>query len=286
MKMLLMVNFDKEGAIAVAQKVCDVLLQAAPSTQLLMALEGQRLNRSDLSYAPFEQQLAAADLVLVIGGDGTIIHAAKHALPHRKPVLGINAGRLGFLAGLEPHELSKLPALLSGEYQIEQRMVLEAVHHTPEGEAAYLAVNDMVFCKGAVSRMIDLEVFCDGRFVGDYRADGLIFATPTGSTAYALSAGGPILQPSLHSISLTPISPHSLFDRTVVFAPDSVLTVKIGTASAGDAYLTPDGEAAIPLSPRDTVTLRRHHTMLNMLHLSSPSFYEVLDQKFRRRSCS
>lgn len=286
MKIMLVVNFDKEGAVAVATEACEFLMQADAGTVLLMAEEGRPLReRREISYAPFERQLAQADVVLVVGGDGTMIHAAKHALPYGTPVLGINAGRLGFLAGLEQHELQQLSGLLSGAYEIEQRMVLEAIHQTPNGATSYLAVNDMVICKGAVSRMIDLEVSCDNRVVGDYRADGLIFATPTGSTAYALSAGGPILQPSLHSIGLTPISPHSLFDRTVIFAPDSVLTVRIGAFSAGEAYLTPDGESAIPLDSNDCVILRRHDTMLRMVHLSPPSFYEVLDQKFRRRSC-
>lgn len=283
MKMMIVSNFDKPNAAACTEQVYSYLRRL--EVLLLMTDDAKRFFvREDICYGSFEEQIQRAELMLVIGGDGTIIHAAKRALGYNKPILGINAGRLGFLAGLEQHELPALDRLVQGNYHIQQRMILEATHHTQQKIQTYYALNDVVLCKGALSRMVDLDVSCEGRFVGSYRADGLIFSTPTGSTAYALSAGGPIIQPEIPSISLTPISPHSLFDRTIVFSADSALTVQPKKMCQSEVFLTPDGETAIRIQDKDQVTIKKSDAVVSMINLSGKSFYEVLNEKLVMRS--
>ena len=215
MKAMIMPNFDKKNAVACTKTVCSKLMEYGVEPWMADSCKS-KLDLSFVVYGDFYQQLQNCDLLIAIGGDGTIIHSAKHAVVFDKPILGINAGRLGFLAGLEQDELDYLQQLAACNYQIEERMMLEVVHHSEKGEISYFALNDAVISKGALARVIDLDIYCMNRYVSSYRADGIIFSTPTGSTAYALSAGGPIVEPAIDAIGMTPISPHSLFDRTIL----------------------------------------------------------------------
>lgn len=283
MKIMLLVNFDKKNALRCTEEVCDQLHQL--NAEVLMKSDTRELfERPYISYGEFDAQLQSADVLIVIGGDGTIIHASKHAVEYGKPILGINAGRLGFLAGLEQCDIPKLEKLMAGEYTLESRMMLEAVHHQSSGQRTYVALNDIVVSKGAVSRMVDLNVYCMDRFVSSYRADGVIFATPTGSTAYSLSAGGPIMEPNMHSIALTPISPHSLFDRTILFSPENELKVTHNLQGESEMYLTVDGEQAVKIERNDALVVRKSRMQVQMIQLSGKPFYEVLNEKFITRS--
>ena len=225
-----------------------------------------------------------SDLIITLGGDGTILNVAKGAAQADIPVLGINIGRLGFMAGIEADELAALPKLLTGSYQIEQRMMLEVcIQH--EGQAAkhYYALNDAVVSKGAVSRIIDISVTCNGRFVWNYRADGLILATPTGSTAYSLSAGGPVIDPAIESVVVTPICPHSLISRTMLFSPESSLGVKVDDLESRQAFLTVDGQEIITLQQKDEIAVTRAAVKAKLIRLKDTAFYEVLNRKFLER---
>lgn len=283
MKVMIIPNFEKKNALSCTLAVCRHLENAG--TEILMGQESAELVEDPaVRFGDPEEQMQLCDAVIAIGGDGTIIHAAKNAVRYAKPVLGINAGRLGFLAGLEQDELEKLSRLVTGNYEIEERMMLEVIHSTAEKEESYFALNDAVVSKGSLSRMIDLEIYCMDRFVASYRADGIILSTPTGSTAYALSAGGPIIEPSMNSIAMTPISPHSLFDRTILFSAENELTVRSTSETGTEVYLTIDGETGIRLSPGDGLTVKKSAVPARIIRIRNRAFYEVLNQKFQMRS--
>ncbi len=231
-----------------------------------------------------EDALSLCDLVIAVGGDGTIIHAAKEAAAFGKPVLGVNVGRLGFVAGLEPDELDRLELLIAGEYLVDERMMLEVTLRREGREFVYYALNDAVLARGALSRILDFRVLLNQSNVGAYRADGLIVATPTGSTAYSLSAGGPVIDPALRCLLLSPICPHSLFTRPVVFGEESVLQIQAGSSEEGvNSYLTVDGQISIALKNEEPVFCRAASQTAKLLKLKNTNFYEVVNDKLAER---
>ena len=282
MNIMIEPNFDKNNAEQCTQKVCDLLHELGAK----IFLKPEVAARLQVPYAntmDMDSCLEQSDVMIAIGGDGTIIHAAKHAVVYDKPVLGINAGRLGFLAGLEQDELHLLDKLVRRDYQVERRMLLEIVHRNEEGEQSFLAMNDMVV-SGSLSHMVDLDVYCMDRYVISYRADGVVLSTPTGSTAYAMSAGGPIVEPNMYSIGLTPICPHSLFARTILFGPKNVLKLAISKMDTSHPYLIVDGEEGIPLQPSDSLIVRKSSTQVKLIRLCDKPFYEILNEKFLTRA--
>ncbi|MEG1773363.1 MAG: NAD(+)/NADH kinase, partial [Oscillospiraceae bacterium] len=200
-------------------------LRGCGLTPLLEESTAAALDITEVMTGTADQLLPFCDALIAIGGDGAIFHSAIDALRYSKPILGINSGRLGFLSQLEAGDLSPLERLKSGDYSIMNRMVLRVRTHGMADEVRY-AINDVVMSRSHLGRIIDLEVRCGDQLVGIYRADGLIFATPTGSTAYSLSAGGPIVDPSVESILMTPTCPHSLYNRSIVFSSDKRLSVR------------------------------------------------------------
>ena len=218
-----------------------------------------------------------ADWVICIGGDGTILHTAKRAALEDKPVLGVNAGRVGFMAGLEKDELEKLAYLRTGEYELENRMLLQAT--IMDEQKTFYCLNDAVISKGALARMIDISVDLGGEQLA-YRADGLIAATPSGSTAYSMSAGGPILDPSIESIILTPICPHTLFSRSILLSAGARILLSAAGSGGTGVYLSADGEEAYPLAPGAAVEIRRAtDRSVRMIKLKKGSFYQTLSRK-------
>lgn len=215
-----------------------------------------------------------ADVVIAIGGDGTIMHVAKQAAALGIPVLGINSGNLGFLAGMEMNEPHLLQALQSGAFETEERLLLDV---QVDGGESYLAMNEAVVSRGALSRLVDLSVTC-GKDVMQYRADGVMVATPTGSTAYSLSAGGPLVDPRVPCLLLTPVCPHTLYARSYVLPADVELYV-CTTARDGDTFLTVDGEAVVGLHEGAGVTLKRSELTARLIRLQTQSFYDVLHTK-------
>ncbi|MBE6762934.1 MAG: NAD(+)/NADH kinase [Ruminococcaceae bacterium] len=220
--------------------------------------------------------LASCDAAVVLGGDGSMIHIAKIAAFYDVPVLGVNGGTVGFMAGLEMNQLDRLPCLIQGQYSVEPRMMLEVTVTRPNETQTFTALNEAVVSHGQLSRLITLEVTSGGKTVTTYRADGVIVATPTGSTAYSLSAGGPVVDPELNCMLLTPICPHAMHTRPLLFSDGASLTIR----ATSEAYLTVDSEQAVPLSPEDTVTVRRHPRDARLITLKEDNaFYEILTQK-------
>lgn len=286
MQLLLMPNLDKPNAYACVNRLTRVRF-SRPVTFLM----DERLKEGfpgcgPVEWGPFESLIARCDACIAIGGDGTIIHSGKSAARHRKPVLGINLGRLGFLATLESDQLGKLEQLLTGDYTVEERMLLAVTLCSPDGRRQWLAMNDAVLSKGGpLTQIIELDVQNGGQPVGTYRADGLIFSTPTGSTAYAMSAGGPIVDPAMQCICLTPLSSHSLFSRPILFDAGRVLTVRPAPGSPRKGiYLTIDGEETVSVGPEDSVRFARSETPVKLINLTGKSFTDVLNEKLIWRS--
>lgn len=255
-------------------------LQAAPVLESRLHMTGVELLPMPWVDGPLSEEeaaiLAVADVLVVLGGDGSIIHGAKKAAACGVPVLGINGGTVGFIAGLEMHQLDRLPRLLEGRYTVESRMMLDVMLTRPGETLHFTALNEAVVSHGSLSRLVPLEIFSGDRPVITYRADGVIVATPTGSTAYSLSAGGPIVDPSLGCLLLTPICPHAMHTRPYLFADTTQLTIRAGD----EAYLTVDSEQAIALTAEDRVTVCRHAADARLISLKEEdAFYDILTQK-------
>ena len=231
--------------------------------------------------ATLEEIGERADLAVVLGGDGTMLNIARSLYTYGVPLVGINQGRLGFLTDVsEDTMLETMEEMLSGDYLSESRFLL-TVTIRRQGENVFeaCAFNDAVVSKGATARLIELEVFVDGQFVYSQRSDGLIISTPTGSTAYALSSGGPILHPTLEAVVLVPICPHTLSNRPI--AVNSESTIEILLLHADDARVHFDGQRHFDLQENDWVIVRRSKQMVRLLHPFGHSYYDMLRQKLR-----
>lgn len=223
------------------------------------------------------------DIIIAIGGDGSFIHTAKAAALHKKPVLCINAGNLAFLAGLEGNELKLLEKLITGEYITDKRLLLEvATKINDKCEFMGYCLNDVVVARGHNIRLVDLDVFCDERKINSYRADGVIISTPTGSTAYSWSAGGPVIDPNLQCIMLTPICTHSPLNRSLVFNDKSSLTVRLSNSNQ-DISVSTDGEESILLENNTEILISKSEFHAEFIRIKSDEFFDILNSKLTQR---
>lgn len=224
-----------------------------------------------------------ADLIIAIGGDGAMLHAARAAAVANIPLLGINRGRLGFLADVPPSEHAEpLDRLLAGDYISEERMLLKAEIHTADDTIdCGLALNDVVIKRQDTGRMLEFQSSVDGRFVNTHGGDGFIVATPTGSTAYALSCGGPIVAPGLDAIVLAPICPHTLSDRPIVIPATSVTEVRIVDDPADSAEVSCDGEVAGHIDAEARLRIAAAEQRVNLIHPTGYDYYEILRSKLK-----
>lgn len=276
MKIAVISNYHMADAEKHVASVCDRLHRFAV----------QPIVSEDRAFPPkdMDRLLSDCDVAIALGGDGTIIHCAKRAAAFGKAVLGINCGRLGFMAGLELDELDVLENLINGQYDVEYRMMLDVAVVENQVEHHYSALNEAVVSRGALSRMIEIQVANNGVPVTAYQADGVIVATPTGSTAYSLSAGGPVVDPSLNCLLLTPICPHALHTRPYLFHEEAVISLTHRMREDRPAvFLTVDGEEAIPLSVDGEVRITRSSSRAALIKLRHQPFYEILDRKLTNR---
>ena len=225
----------------------------------------------------------ACDLVIVVGGDGSMLGAARDLARHDVPLLGVNRGGLGFLTDVSPEEVeAKVAEVLEGKYSIEKRFLLDVMvvrNGEPIGKGS--AFNDIVVSSGEVARMIEFETWIDDQFVYNQRADGLIIATPTGSTAYSLSAGGPIMHPKLDALSLLPMFPHSLSSRPIVVDGNCEIKIALGSFNQINPVVSCDGHVKITAQPGDTVFIRKKPHKLKLIHPLDHNFYAVCRDKLR-----
>jgi NAD+ kinase len=227
-----------------------------------------------------EHELATrAELVVAIGGDGTLLHAARNVAARNVPLVGINRGRLGFLTDVSPeHMLDALDAILAGEYLSDRRLMLAArLDHSEDAEL--FALNDIVLQKGDTGRLLDFTTNVDDVYVNTHRGDGLIVATPTGSTAYALSCSGPIIQPNVDALVMVPICPHTLSDRPLVLPSASTIRVTLDNAGGSEAHVVCDGEPLARMGAADVLTISLAKQAVTLLHPLDYNYYELLRSK-------
>jgi NAD+ kinase len=270
------------AAIAVAERLiahgCTVTAAVYNRERFLKMVQG----RAEFLLLPIDEVYATADMIVVLGGDGTILHMAKAATRHGVPILGVNIGTMGFMAELEAGELSKLAQLAKGEYSIDKRMMLDVTVQRDRDIIYHdICLNDVVITKGAVARIVHLSVRCDGVQAMECGGDGIIIATPTGSTAYNLSAGGPIVEPEARNILITPICAHDMVSRCMVASDKRVITVGLTRNMRRNAFLSVDGGKAVRLNMGDIATVRRSEMETKLLRLKERSFYDVLNTKFK-----
>ncbi|MEG0764641.1 MAG: NAD(+)/NADH kinase [Pseudoflavonifractor sp.] len=284
MKVVLSPNPYRDKGLKTAQAADRILKSAGISTAMCLPFAPEKGSHLELPrhlvFADMQQELAQADMLICFGGDGTILHAAKDANAHGVPILGVNLGSVGFMAELEQTELPLLAKLRERSYTVESRMML-TVRVLRDGKTVYedLALNDAVITKGAVARIIDLAVYGDDMLISNFSGDGIIVCTPTGSTAYSMSAGGPIVEPTAENIIVTPICAHALHVRPMVLGQDRVVAAKMGRLSRKTAYLSVDGGKAVKLGGGDAVEIRKSQAKTLLVRLTGRSFYEIMNQK-------
>jgi len=238
----------------------------------------------DGSGAVVDRDLLAmkCDLAIVVGGDGTLLNAARSLAEPGVAVLGVNLGRLGFLVDVSPEDMNRqLDAIFSGNFTEEERTLLHAeVSRDGEPIKESSALNDVTIHKKDIARMIELDTWIDGHFLNSNRSDGLIIATPTGSTAYALSGGGPILHPGLHALTLVPICPHTLSNRPIVIHDSATIEIVVHEGAL-QAQISCDGQINLTLDPGDRITVRAHDHTLRLIHPPGHDYFEILRKKLR-----
>ncbi len=275
MRIVIVPNFRSANVASLYEAVMD-RLRAAKAPVLPLTCDGGMP-----SLAQITDTLEPTDVVVALGGDGTIMHVAKAAAVVGCAVLGINGGHLGFLAGLEHDELDAIDTLLAGQYETEERALLRVTVSGEDGEQTRLAMNEAVFSRGALSRLVDLRISQDERELLVCHGDGVIVATPTGSTAYSLSAGGPVVDPSVDCLLLTPVCPHTLDSRTRVLPSDCSLAV--ASIGDGEVFVTVDGEETLAFTCSNRVMIARAEQVARLIRLKPMTFYEALSRKLAKR---
>ena len=284
MKIVLSPNPYRDRGLRAALAAQRILENAGAQTAICLPFEVDQGSRLDLpagaALGQIEEELEDANVLVCFGGDGTILHAAHEANARGIPILGVNLGSIGFMAELEHNELSLLTRLAGGKFGIERRMMLDVCVRR-EGRRVFdqQALNDAVLTKGAVARVLDLEVTGDRVTISSFSGDGLVVATPTGSTAYSMAAGGPIVEPTAENIIIAPICAHSLHAKPFVLGSNRSVGVRLTPGSKKTAYLSVDGGRAFRVGPGDWVECRRSRQTTQLVKLTGRSFYERINQK-------
>lgn len=269
-------NLDKHGSAEVVERLGALLKQEG-----LEAYVSDSICATGFKQMPEDELYKKADLIITIGGDGTIIRYAKRAAMDNKPVLGINAGRMGYLANIEQSELDLLKKLKTKEYFIEKRMMLNiSVVENGNVINEFNALNDAVITSGFISRIIDIQAFVGNDSIS-YRADGLIISTPTGSTAYSMSAGGPIIDPLMEGFCITPICSHSLSAKPILLGANNTVKLKAFSKKRTDIFLTVDGRKMCQVKPYTEIYIKRSENIAQLVRLNDRSFYKTLSYKFK-----
>lgn len=278
------INITRKNAYEVALQVFNKLVSLGVDIVVTDDVKGV-FEWEGVSYLPIDKAVSVCDVLITVGGDGTIIHSAHVAAVCDKPILGINAGRLGFLAGLEKEELDLLECLIEGKYIIDNRMML-SVKRYENGEflKEYLCLNDVVVAGGASMHMCEIETHTEGRLIRSFLGDGLIVATPTGSTAYSLSAGGPVVDTSIEGLIITPICPHSILSRSMIFKADSEIEISVRNPDVSKPFFSCDGEDGIAMSDKTMLTVTKSDKTTKIIRIKSDSFSDILTRKLIERN--
>ena len=272
---------DARVALTLAQLAAQ--LRELDRAVLVDARSADHVDDPSCGFATLDEIGRRCDLVIVVGGDGTLLSAARTLAPAGVPILGVNQGRLGFMVDVNPQEMNAtLAQIFSGEYVHEERLMLSAHILREDGrsrDGPFLAINDVVIRNQAAVRMLEFETWIGGEFISQHRADGIIVSTPTGSTAYALSGGGPVLHPSLNALALVPICPHTLSDRPIVVGSDRTVRLVLGGGEGTRAMCTCDGQTNESLNPGDAVEINRATETLHLIHPPNYNYFNILRNK-------
>ena len=283
-KVILTSNPYRDSNFKTARAAIRILKEAGIDARLCLPFEVDKSFElpKDLRFCRLDRELHNSDLVICFGGDGTILHMAKAATRAGLPLLGINIGTMGFMAELEATELDQLKRLANDDFTLDERMMLD-VTVTRERDIIFhdICLNDAVITKGAVARTVCLNVECDGVQAMECSGDGVIIATPTGSTAYSLSAGGPIVEPDAQNILITPICAHDMASRGIVASDKRIITVGVVKNSRRNAFLSVDGGKAVRMNIGDVATVKTSQLRTKLVRLKDRSFYDVVNSKFK-----
>lgn len=275
-------NPGKAMAYGISQRAAQILLTHGAQVLMQDGLQAECMTMG-VVYLSQKECLERTDVILTIGGDGTILHEANLSLEYRKPILGINLGRCGFLATCEVDEMeAKLSAVARGEYFLDNRMLLY-VRVLGDDSWEGHALNDVVMTKGRLQQAVDFSIYCDDILVEHYRGDGVIVATPTGSTAYSLAAGGPILDSQTKGIVVTPICPHSLASPAMVFAQERKINLCVGQVADEEVFISCDGDAGYSVKAGATAEVRLSDQVVQLITFSKVDQFQAIDQKLRGR---
>lgn len=281
MKIALMPNLTRKEALKTTIGICESLKKLGADFCFFEEFKND-FEFTGANFLPENEAVESCDAVIAIGGDGSIIHTAKIAAVKQKPILGVNAGRLAFMAGLEDNELHLLSRLIEGDYTLDKRLMLKTgIISGGKTLSLDYCVNDALITNKEKQRMTAINVSLDGKKFNSYLCDGILVSTPTGSTAYSLSAGGPIVDPELESILLTPLCPHSLVDRSLIFRPDAVITVESDENSP--LCISNDGTEPVDIEPDSKVVISRAEFTANFIRIKSDNFIDILYQKLAQR---
>lgn len=283
-KVILTPNPYRDKNFQTVRTAASILREAGVDTRICLPFEVDRSYDlpKDLRFSRLDRELPTASAVICFGGDGTILHMAKAATRHNIPILGVNIGTMGFMAELESTELSQLKRLATGDYTVDNRMMLDVTVLRDRDIIFHdICLNDVVITKGAVARIVHLAVNCDGVQAMECGGDGVIVATPTGSTAYSLSAGGPIVEPEAHSILVTPICAHDVASRCMVASDRRIITVELTRNARRNAFLSVDGGKALRMNMGDVATIKKSNLVTKLVRLKDRSFYDVVNMKFK-----
>ena len=284
MKIYLFPNLSKTNCTKYTVSTCEILHKYGIE---LYISDAYRSDFSGISFLNFDDEdkcIAECDIIIAIGGDGTILKCAVKASEFKKPILGINCGRLGFMASLEHSQLQLLEKLSKGDYTVSKRMMINvAVKNDSDSEILnFSALNDVVVDRADDCKIADFEVSKEGQLVSSLRADGVIFSTPTGATAYSMSAGGPIIEPDMECIEFTQICAHSLFARSMIFSADSCIQVKCHTSSDAHVNLDVDGSKVYRLTSGDSVVIKKSSKNVMIIDINGGSFFSSVNSKLMR----
>lgn len=282
MKISIFPNFNNDGVLQTCEEICKELDKLGVDYSVAKCNESDETGTLPLFFDT-DELIENCDIVIVVGGDGTTLNVAKAASLHNKLTLGINAGRLGFMSGLERDELSLLNRLVSGDYEVEKRMMIDARLMSENGTQDFICLNDAVITRGDLARLIDVTVKSDGRVITKNRADGMIIATPTGSTAYSMAAGGPVVSPDNSCFVVTPICPHSLVNRSIVFSSDKELEITVENDKNNTSYLSIDGEKSVTVTKNSKIIISKSEYVAKLIKIKPDSFYEILNKKLLER---
>ena len=283
-KVILTPNPYRDGGFKTVLSAQKILNDAGVETRICLPFEVDKsfVLPRDIRFSRLDRDLNWADMVICFGGDGTILHMAKAATRHRIPILGVNIGTMGFIAELESGELQELARIATGEYSIDTRMMLDVTVRRGNDVVFHdIALNDVAITKGAVARIIHLNVCCDGTQAMDFGGDGLLVSTPTGSTAYSLSAGGPIVEPDARSILLTPVCAHDIVSKCIVTSDRRTITVSMSQNARRNAFLSVDGGRAYKMNMGDTAVIVCSRLETRLVRLKDRSFYDIINNKLK-----